>query len=253
MNSIADRTTPPLPVRAAALSVHLARDLEALHRNLLSMCAHVEELVHKAVRALNGPAPGLADELVQADEQVDRWDVRIEEESLRILALHRPVAIDLRRVAAVLRIAGDLERVADLGVNIAERANGLRQYPEILVPEKLETMAGVALTMLRDSIDALVAVDTHLAREVCARDDQVDQLNDRITQELVEAMRRWPQLVRPSMHLFSATRQIERVADHATNIAEGVVYLAEGEIIRHQRRSTDWAHHGSAVHTHNRR
>jgi phosphate transport system protein len=215
------------------MSIHLQRDLETLHRHIMSMCAMVEEIVHKAVEDLRSPDAELSRKLVAQDDEIDRWDVRIEEECLKILALHAPVANDLRRVTAVLKITWELERVADLGVNIAERAAELASLPEIQVPDKLTEMARIALDMLRLSLDAFVALDGRLAREVCSRDDEVDTLNREIIDELLEQIVVTPSLVDPLVNLFSASRHIERVADHAANIAEAVVYLAEGEIIRH--------------------
>jgi len=215
------------------MSIHLQRDLETLHRHIMSMCAMVEEIVHKAVEDLRNPDAELSRKLVAQDDEIDRWDVRIEEECLKILALHAPVANDLRRVTAVMKIAWELERVADLGVNIAERAAELAGLPELPVPDKLPDMARVALDMLRLSLDAFVSLDGRLAREVCSRDDEVDAFNREIIDELLERIVTTPSLADPLINLFSASRHIERVADHAANIAETVVYLAEGEIIRH--------------------
>jgi phosphate transport system protein len=200
----------------------------------MSMCAVVEEVVHRAVDELGRPDVAVSQQIVDRDDEVDRWDVRIEEECLKILALHQPVADNLRRVAAVMKIAWELERVADVAVNIAERAAGLAGAPEIAVPEKLNHMAQVALDMLRLSLDAFVAQDSRLARDVCGQDDIVDALNREIIDELLIMMKRSPDLVEPALQLFSASRHVERVADHATNIAEDVVYLVEGEIIRHR-------------------
>jgi phosphate transport system protein len=216
------------------MSIHLTRDLETLHQHIMSMCAVVEEVVHKAVDELGRPDVAVSQQLMDRDDEVDHWDVRIEEECLKILALHQPVANNLRRVTAVLKIAWELERVADVAVNIAERAAGLAGEPEIHVPEKLHHMAQMALDMLRLSLDAFVAQDSRLARDVCRQDDIVDSLNREIIEELLEIMKRSPDKVLPAMQLFSASRHIERVADHATNIAEDVVYLVEGEIIRHR-------------------
>lgn len=216
------------------MSIHLTRDLETLHQHIMSMCAVVEEVVHKAVDELGQPDVTVSQQLVDRDDEVDRWDVRIEEECLKILALHQPVANNLRRVTAVLKIAWELERVADVAVNIAERAAGLAGAPEVHVPEKLHHMAHLALDMLRLSLDAFVAQDSRLARDVCRQDDIVDSLNREIIDELLQLMKRSPELVEPAMQLFSASRHVERVADHATNIAEDVVYLVEGEIIRHR-------------------
>jgi phosphate transport system protein len=216
------------------MSIHLKRDLDKLHRNLLSMCASVEDMIQKAVDGLASPSNGFARELALQDKEIDRCDVQIEEECLKILALHQPVAIDLRRITTVMKITGELERVADLGVHIAERACSLLPNAENTVLDKLRQMARIALEMLHYSIDAYVALDSDLGRKVCANDDIVDQLNREIIQELVQVMQCSPELIETSMHLFSASRHLERIADHATNIAEDVVYLVEGEIIRHQ-------------------
>jgi len=216
------------------MSIHLVHDLEDLHRDILSMCAKVEEIIHRAVDGLRNPDSELAVELASQDDDIDRWDVRIEESCLKALALHQPVAVDLRRITAVLKITAELERVADLGVHIAERAASLSLQSEITVPDKLNNMAQIALEMLHQSIDAYVELDSELARRVCADDDRVDELNRDVIKELTQVMRRSPDLVEPAMHMFSASRHIERIADHATNIAEDVVYLVEGQIIRHR-------------------
>ena len=216
------------------MSTHLTRDLGVLHRNLLSMCATVEELVHKAVNELSDPSVDRAKELAKQDDEVDRFDVSIEEECLKILALHQPVATDLRRITTVLKISGELERVADISVHIAERACSLVNQPGIQVPEKLQEMASRAIEMLHKSIDAYVGLDSQLARHIVESDNVVDELNREIIYELMDTMQAHPELIEPAMSLFSATRHIERVADHATNIAEDVVYLVEGEIIRHR-------------------
>jgi phosphate transport system protein len=150
--------------------------------------------------------------------------------------LHQPVAIDLRRITTVLKIGAELERVADLGVSIAERACGLVKFSEVMVPDDLKDMSRQALDMLHRSIDAYVHLDIRTAREVCIQDEIIDQLNRDIIHELIELMKRRPDLIEPAIHLFSASRQIERIADHATNIAEDVIYLVQGEIVRHRNR-----------------
>ncbi len=223
------------------MTIHLIRDLESLHRNVLSMCAIVEEIIHKAVDELGQPNSHLAEDLHSQDDEIDRWDVKIEEECLKVLALHQPVAVDLRRIAAVLKITGELERVADLGVHIAERSEALVGYPNLHIPDRLKQMAQVSLNMLHRSIDAYVELDSKVARNVIREDDLVDQMNREIIAELLETMKRSPDLIEPAMHLFSVSRHIERVADHATNIAEDVVYLVEGVIIRHGKDSADFS------------
>ena len=216
------------------MSIHLERDLERLHRDILQMCSMVEEMIHRAVSGLRAPAVDLADELREADDEIDRMDVQIEDECLKTLALYQPVAIDLRRITSVLKISGELERVADLAVNIAERGAGLVGVTELFVSDRLQEMAQLALEMLHRSIDCYVELDSVGARQVCADDDDVDALNREIIEEMQNTMQQSPDHVVPAMHLFSASRHIERVADHATNIAEDVVYLIEGEIIRHR-------------------
>ncbi len=216
------------------MSRHLTRDLETLHRNMLLMCGMAEELVHRSLDALQEPDPELCRQLVEQDDAIDDLDVRLEEDCLKILALYQPVADDLRRITTVLKITGELERVADLGVNIAERAASIGAGPEIAIPDRMDRMAQEALQMLHNSIDALVKLDGDLARQVCVQDEIVDQYNRDIISELTDTMKRSPLLIEPMMHLFSVARHIERVADHATNIAEDVIYLVEGEIVRHQ-------------------
>lgn len=216
------------------MSIHLERDLDGLHHDILHMCSVVEDMIHRAVDGILSPNVELASELAKADDEIDAMDVQIENDCLKILALHQPVAIDLRRIATVLKITGELERVADLGVNIAERAAGLAGKPEVIVSDKLQDMSRKALEMLHRSIDCYVELDSQSARKILAEDDEVDRLNAAIIAELHQVMRSSPDLVEPALHLFSATRHIERVADHATNIAEDVVFMVEGLIIRHR-------------------
>jgi phosphate transport system protein len=222
--------------RAQAMSVHLQADLNALHKDLLSMSASVEEMIHRAVAQLAEPSIEEAKLLIESDTDIDRWDVIIEENCLKMLALHQPVAIDLRRITTVLKLVAELERVADLAVNIAERACGLLDAPEVAVPDELKEMAQRAVNMLHQAIDAYVALDSGMARQVCLEDDALDDANERIINELIQRMHKQPDRVDALLHLFSAVRQVERVGDHATNIAEDVVYLVEGRIIRHARK-----------------
>ncbi|MEZ6062902.1 MAG: phosphate signaling complex protein PhoU [Planctomycetaceae bacterium] len=215
------------------MTLHFIREMDNLHRDLVTMCSMVEEHISDAVEGLINQPRELGAELAGRDKQVDEWDVHIEEECLKILALYHPVAHDLRRVAAVMKITGELERVADLSVSIAQRADGISAFPGFPIPDRLAEMSQEALSMLHSSIDAYVESDSQLARSVCSRDDGVDALNVELLNETRSVMQSRPEFIEPAMHLFSAIRHIERVADHATNIAEDVVYLVEGEIIRH--------------------
>jgi phosphate transport system protein len=216
------------------MSKHLQRDLEYLQRDLLALASSVEEALHKSIHALQGRQPRLANEVIDGDNIIDEEENQIEEDCLKLLALHQPVAIDLRRVAAALKINAELERMADLAEDIAERALHLAKLPPLHMPAKLQRMTDLTTSMVRQSLDAFVNLDARLARMVCRLDDEVDRLNHDIIEELIESMRKSPELVEPGLSLFSATRHLERIADHATNIAEDVVYLVEGEIIRHR-------------------
>lgn len=217
------------------MSMHLERDLRALEQELLAVSALVEDMITKACRSLRERKRELAQEVVDSDRTVDSAEVRIEEECLKILALHQPVAIDLRRTAAVLKINNDLERIADLAVNIAERALALTLRRDFLAPRTLELMSERAIQMVRASIDAFVKFDIEAAYRICEEDDEIDKYNVEIINELHETMKAQPHLVEPAMHFFSATRHVERIADHATNIAEDVIYLVKGSIARHQK------------------
>ncbi len=229
------------------MSIHLQSDLQELHKDLLQMCAIVEDMIHRAVDLLAAPNIEEAQALIAEDNKIDRWDVRIEDSCLKLLALHQPVAIDLRRITTVMKISGELERVADLAVNIAERSLGIADAAEVVVPDQLKEMARDAVHMLHSSIDAYVDLDGQKARAVILQDDHIDVSNQRIIEQLIEMMHRQPDRLDALLHLFSAVRQVERVADHASNIAEDVVYLVEGRIIRHARKLEQEALHRPAL------
>jgi phosphate transport system protein len=221
------------------MAKHLQRDLDNLQRDLMTLAGAVEEAIHKAIRALQERDAALAQQVIKGDDEIDLEENHIEEECLKILALHQPVAVDLRRTAAALKINTELERMADLAEDIAERALYLAKFPPIAIPEKLQRMTDLTTSMVRQSLDAFVNLDSHQARRVCRFDDEVDRHNHDIIEELIETMKASPDMVEPGLSLFSATRHLERIADHATNIAEDVVYLAEGDIIRHRPAAID--------------
>lgn len=216
------------------MSIHLSRDLESLQSQLSIMCEMVADAVHRGVESIDNPDPELIQFLIQHDDEIDQFDVSIEDACLKILALHQPVATDLRRITAVLKITSELERIADLGVNVAERALALRSLPKVPACPKLESMSRQAVDMIDRSITAYLKLDTQAARKICGEDDTVDALNREIIGELMDLMKSQPELIESAMQLFSISRSIERVADHATNIAEDVIYLVEGDIVRHQ-------------------
>jgi phosphate transport system protein len=216
------------------MSKHLQRDLDYLQRDLITLAASVEEQLHNAVRSLRERQPSLARQVIDGDNAIDQEENHIEEECLKLLALHQPVAKDLRRITAALKINAELERMADLAESIADRALALAKMIEIPMPKKLDRMTDLATTMVRQSLDAFVNLDAKLARRVIRLDDEVDRFNDEIIAELIRTMEASSENVAPGLSFFSATRHLERIADYATNIAEDVVYLAEGEIIRHR-------------------
>ncbi|MCH2211351.1 MAG: phosphate signaling complex protein PhoU [Fuerstiella sp.] len=216
------------------MALHLQRDLESLERQVLAQSSLVEEMINKASRAIRGIRPELVSQIMDREQLVDENEVRIEEDCLKILALHQPVAKDLRRTATILKINNDLERMADLAVNIAERAQLLSQHSGFGVPEALDRMAQLTVTMVKRALDALVRLDVDIAREVCLSDDEVDSLNREVIFEMQDVMRTQPDFIEAALSLFSASRHIERIADHATNIAEDVIYLVDGEIARHK-------------------
>ena len=216
------------------MSKHLERDLDELQKDLLALAASVEEAIHKAIRALQERDVALAEEVIDGDNDIDEEENHVEEECLKVLALHQPVAMDLRRVAAVLLINTDLERMADLAEDIAERAVALARWPAIPIPADLQRMTDLTSSMVRQALDSFVNLDAKLARLVCRLDDEVDRCNKSIINELIGMMQRSPDTVEPGLSFFSATRHLERIADHATNIAEDVIYLVEGAIVRHR-------------------
>jgi phosphate transport system protein len=216
------------------LGRHFLRDLESLWSEVLKLAAVVEDALNRSVRALCDGRTDLADEVEGKERAVDRWEVQIERECLKVLALHQPVASDLRRVAAVLKINGNLERMSNLARNIARRVKKLssdsRSCP---IPQQLEAMALETLEQVRDSLDALSKSDATLARAVIAGDSRVDRRYRAVLAELKDEIRRDPEGLNTWLRLINTARNLERIGDHATNIAEDVVYLAEGDIVRH--------------------
>ncbi|MGL4551182.1 MAG: phosphate signaling complex protein PhoU [Gemmataceae bacterium] len=216
------------------MAIHLLRDMGRLQHDLLALAGLVEETIHKAVKALQTGNAGLAREVIAGDTQIDEEDNHIHEECLKMLALHQPVASDLRRVVAVMLITTDLERMGDLAEEIAERAIHLGSSPPLPVPEKLQQMADLTTTMVRQALDSFVGLSREQAERVMRMDDEVDRYNREIIADLITLMQKTPAGTEAGLSLFSATRHLERIADHATNIAEDVLYLISGEIVKHR-------------------
>ncbi len=216
------------------MTTHLQREIDNLKKKILYMGAEAEDAVRSAVDSLIERNAKKAEQVIAADEEMDCLEVEIEEECLKILALHQPVATDLRYVVAVLKINNDLERIGDLSVNIAERAGYLATHSRIDLPLDFRGMADRTQRMLKNSLDALVTLDVALARQVRLADDEIDEINRHMYDLLESYIRQHPDKVAESLHLLSAARHLERIADQATNICEDVIYMVEGDIVRHQ-------------------
>lgn len=216
------------------MSIHLQREIDKLKKNLLSLSALVEDQVAAAVEALQERDAVKARRVLGRDAQVDQREVEIEEECLKDLALHQPVACDLRFLVSVLKMNKDLERIGDLAVNIARKAITVAGYTDLDIPFDLAGMWDKCQRMLRDSIDALVNRDAPLAERICARDGEVNRQKHQIRRQAEELLRTQPERVPAWLALLAVARNLERIADHAVNIAEDVIYLVEGRIVRHE-------------------
>jgi phosphate transport system protein len=216
------------------MTVHMIRDIEGLKKRILALGAQVEESLQRAVRSVTERDERMAAEVIEADQAIDDAEVDVEEECLKILALHQPVAIDLRFIVAILKINSDLERIGDLAVNIAEHGKYLAARERIDIPFDFSGMAAKAHRMLKRSLDSLVNMDAALANEVCESDDEVDRINREMYSKVEESIRRTPDRLDDLIRLFAISRHVERIADHATNIAEDVIYMTAGEIVRHR-------------------
>ena len=219
------------------MSKHLQNDVDLLHRRLMALFGVVEQMADKSVRALCENRVELAQEVIDTDPKVNETEVEIEEDCLKILALHQPVAADLRRVATVLKINSDLERIADLACNIAERARCMHQHAYFPIPDQLTSMVRQSTLMVKMALDSFVNSDVDLAKRVIQLDQSVDDYNLAVINDLTELMQQDHQYVEPALHCFSASRHVERIADHAENIAEDVIYLVDGDIVRHRHES----------------
>ncbi|KAA5544284.1 phosphate signaling complex protein PhoU [Roseiconus nitratireducens] len=216
----------------------LQSNLRSIEDAICQQADRAESMIRSAYRGLCERCLGTADEVRSMEVQINDLEVLIEERCLTLLALQQPVASDLRRVAAALKINADLERIADLALKLAERTESLIDYPEVLIPTKLSEMVLWAIGMVQDAKQAFVANDPQLAREVCRRDSELDEMNRAVIDELVATMEANPHQVSMYLHVFSASRIVERIGDHATNIAEDVEYVVEGEITRHRSGKT---------------
>ncbi|MCD4763616.1 MAG: phosphate signaling complex protein PhoU [Desulfobacterales bacterium] len=215
------------------MTIHFQRELEKIKKRILSLGAMVEERVRMVIKALELRDADIAERIIKSDHEIDEMEVEIEEECLKILALYQPVAIDLRFLTAVIKINNDLERVADEAVNIAERVRVIAKRQRLDIPFNHSLMAEKSEYMLKKSLDAFVNMDVDVALRVCALDDEVDNMMNEAYDVVKHAIGKHPDRVSYLINLLLVSRHLERIADHATNIAEEVIYLVEGEIVRH--------------------
>ena len=210
-------------------------DMTLLKQRILRMGGMVEEAVRNATVALTQRRPDLAGRVLESDDVIDMVELDVDEECLRILALHQPVAGDLRFITSVMKINNDLERIGDLACNLADRARDLCRRDPLAVPLRIDRMAEIVRGMLHDGLDALVNRNADLARDVLGRDREMNALHREHFRVLQDAMKADPETVECAVDLLSVSRQLERIGDQIKNIAEDIVFMVEGRVIRHQR------------------
>ena len=215
---------------------HLAVEIDKLKQKILKLSDMVADSVQMSVEALQKKDIKLAEQVIKGDIEIDHMEVDSEEECLKVLALHQPVAGDLRFIVAILKINSDLERIGDFAVHIAEKAKSLSKQDLVKVPEEFFEMARKSQVMLKKSMEALFNLDSDLARSISMSDDEIDELNRKISDQAKAQIRLDPANLDPLSNLLSVSRSIERIADHVTNITEDVIYMVEGEIVRHKAR-----------------
>ena len=212
---------------------HFHEEIETLKQTLLAMGSLVEDQIRHVMRALVERDDALAQEVIERDQQVNAYDVEVDETCVSLLALHQPAAGDLRFITTAMKIVTDLERMGDQAVNIAQRVLELNREPQLKPYIDLPRMAEKAQRMVKESLDAFVARDTELARRVCAEDAEVDALKEQIFRELLTFMMEDARTIPRAIRLILISRFLERLADHATNIAEMVIYLVDAKMVRH--------------------
>lgn len=220
-------------MRAEHTDKKYEEDLKKLREDILYMGGLVEDQIQKAIKSLVERDSDLAKIIIERDHEVNRLDVDIDDLCIRMLALHQPAGRDLRFITTGLKITTDIERIGDMAVNICERALELNEEPQLKPYIDIPRMARISERMIRESLDAFVREDTELALKVCKDDDQVDQLNAQIFREVISFMMADPQTINRAMKTTSISKYLERIADHATNIAELVVFMVKGKSIRH--------------------
>ena len=216
----------------------LDHDLDRIQQHLLRMGGSVEEMVARASQAVLDKNAAIAGDVIRKDREVDSMELEIDEACHSVLSRRQPLAGDLRFLVAVMKINSDLERIGDSAVNIAQSVEQLLSQPPLALALELPHLSRLVQAMVRDSLDSFVRRDARLAREVCARDDEVDGLYKQTFQELLDSMVADPRTVGQALHLLLIARNLERIADHATNVCEDVIYCVEGQDVRHPAAKT---------------
>jgi len=227
------------------MQYRLQREIDGLKKRILTLGSIVEERLHFVILSLQEKNEKLAQQVIDGDLEIDELEVDLEEECLKLLALHQPVAVDLRFIVAVLKINSELERIGDLAVNIGERSKSMSLKMDKDVLSVITAMSKTVKEMLKKSLDALVNMDVSLAFNVCAMDNLVDETNSQIFNQVLEKIEK-EDLISDYMHFLNVSRNLERIGDSATNIAEDVIYMIDGKIVRHKakeyEKSLDSAH-----------
>jgi phosphate transport system protein len=220
-------------VEEKGMETHFQKELQELKQDLVKMAALVEEAISTAVQSLIKRDSDLAKKTFEGEDRINGMEIAIEDKCLKLLALRQPMAGDLRFITSAMKIITDLERMGDQAVNIAERAISLNQEPQLKPYIDIPKMAEITQSMVKDVLDAFVTQNSKLARSVCKRDDLVDGLNDQVFRELLTFMMSDPQTITRAVHLMIVCRCLERIGDHATNIAEDVIFMLDARVIKH--------------------
>ncbi len=219
------------------MPIHLMRETDKLKKMVLSLAAQVEENVRTAARAVSERDQKLAYKVIESDREIDKAEVDVEEECLKILALHQPVAHDLRYIVAIIKINRDLERIGDLAVNVSQRAIEMISLPQPKSKFDFEAMAEKCQEMVANSLDSMINLDADKAKAIwLAEDDQIDQMTAQAFDLFDKEIKKHPENCHSLTSMLSVARALERIADHATNIAKDTIYMVEGEIVRHRKR-----------------
>ncbi|MCF7818792.1 MAG: phosphate signaling complex protein PhoU [Kiritimatiellales bacterium] len=216
------------------MAKHLEKELERLKKMIYTLGTRVDESLELAVKSILEKDVELAQRVIADDRVIDDMEVEVEEECLKVLALHQPVAIDLRFIVAVLKLNSDLERIGDLAADIAKNGITVTRLPKPKIPIDLHQMSYLVKTIVHKSLDALVHIDAYLAREVIRDDREINSMKAEMKAEIIQAIQREPEHAESLTTLLVISNRLERIGDHSTNIAEDVIYMIEAEIVRHQ-------------------